>query len=428
MNLTKPDTRCHPLRIAMLSIHSSPIGPLGSRNTGGMSVYIRELAHQLGIFGHHVDIFTFDRGPQQQVPLYPNVRLIHLTHDPDCPLGKEALSACLPEVFEAIERFRRSERIDYDLIHSHYWISGVVGAMAQTKWRCPHVTMFHTLGMVKNKTCSGEHESDRRIAHERWLAKIADHIIAPTRRELDHLLRFYHAQPERISVIPCGVNLSLFQPLDRERARMQLGLDPHAEIILYVGRFAPLKGLDRLVKAVARLQNQLPDIRLVVVGGDGPDAESFLKLTRLAAQLGIQSRVTFAGRVEQQDLPPYYSAADLLALPSHYESFGLVVLEALACGTPVAVTPVGAVEALLRNGINGALIKSTAVEDVTRGIAQVLLGPAAKRTPAEQIRATVGDFSWPSIAAAVAGIYEDLLKAHKLEPPAVHKACTPLPN
>jgi D-inositol-3-phosphate glycosyltransferase len=233
-------------------------------------------------------------------------------------------------------------------------------------------------------------------------------------------MRFYHAQPERITVIACGVNLSLFQPLDRGQARMQLGLDPQAEIILYVGRFAPLKGLDRLFNAIARLHSQSADIHLVVVGGDGPDAESSRKLSRLAAQLGIQSHVTFAGRVEQQQLPPYYNAADLLVLPSHYESFGLVLLEALACGTPVAVTPVGAVEAFLRNGINGQLIKSTAVEDVTRSIAQLLFRPVAKRPCAEQIRATVMNFGWPNIALAVTGTYEKLLKVHKRELPEVH--------
>jgi D-inositol-3-phosphate glycosyltransferase len=420
--------RIRPLRIAMFSIHSSPIGPLGSQNTGGMSVYIRELAKIFGEYGHHVDIFTYGRGPAPQVMLYPNVRLVHLAQDRSFRIKKEDLSACLPEVYDALERFRNSEHISYDLIHSHYWLSGVVGAMAQTRWRCPHVTMFHTLGIVKNRTASGEHESDRRIAHERWLAKMADHIIVPSARERENLLHYYHAQPERISVIPCGVNLELFKPLDRGRARMQLGLDPRADIILYVGRFAPLKGLDRLLQALVRLKAQFARSHLVFVGGDGPHAESSRALSRLTAACGMQSHVTFAGRVEQHNLPPYYSAADLLVLPSHYESFGLVILESLACGTPVAVTPVGAVEAILSGGRNGVLIESAAVDDVARGIANLLEQPAATKPSAEQIRATVTEFSWPTIALAVAGIYERVLQARNRDLLLTQSACRPLPG
>jgi D-inositol-3-phosphate glycosyltransferase len=445
MEINRPDIQIRNLRIAMLSIHSSPIGPLGSQNTGGMSVYIRELAHELGLAGHHVDIFTSNRETVQQVALSPNVRLIHLDQlfRADQPLGsdqprgadrhrglqidKEALCSFLPDVFNALERFRRSEQLTYDLIHSHYWISGVVGAMAQMNWRCPHTVMFHTLGIVKNRTASAEHESDRRIAHERWLAKMADHIIAPANREQENLLRFYHAHPERISVIPCGVNLDMFRPQDPLASRLKLGFDPQAKIILYVGRFAPLKNLDKLLGAVALLKRQWPGIRLVIVGGDGPDAENFKALERLAGQLGVQSQVTFAGRVQQHKLPPYYNAADLLVLPSHYESFGLVVLEALACGTPVAVTPVGAVESILRNDISGTLIQSTAVEDVAEGIARILSRPAAKKPTAELIRSTVREFSWPRIASSVVDIYQTLVEAPLDERSRYHSAGSPLP-
>jgi D-inositol-3-phosphate glycosyltransferase len=401
-----------PLRIAMLSIHSSPLGPLGTQNTGGMSVYVRELSRHLGSFGHCVDIFTCVPGPSHPIPLGPNVRLIHLTGTADGEISKEHLPDHLTRIYHLLDRQRRAFGIDYDLIHSHYWISGVVGAMAQAQWRCPHLTMFHTLGIVKNISTRKENESDRRIAHERWLAKVADHIVVPAQRESDHLVHYYHARPENISVIPCGVDLNLFQPFDRASARSQLSLAANAELLLYVGRFAPLKGLDGLVDALRDLKPRYPHLRMMVVGGDGPQATSTRTLEQLVYRNGLSSCVDFAGRVDQDCLPPYYSAADVLVLPSHYESFGLVVLEALACGTPVAAAPVGAVESIVRTGFNGTLFRSAAAHHVAQGLQRMLDRPKERRPAAERIRTTVLTYGWDHIAVAVANTYADLLRQH----------------
>jgi D-inositol-3-phosphate glycosyltransferase len=398
------------LRIAMLSIHSSPIGPLGTRDTGGMSVYVREVSRWLGRMGHRIDIFTCAGGEYPQAALYPNVRLIHLAGALPADPSKARLPACLPGVFEAMDAYRKTHRVSYDLIHSHYWISGVVGALAQMRWRRPHLTMFHTLGAVKNSTCSGENESALRIAHERWLAMAADHVVVPAPREMQNLLDFYHARQSKISVIPCGVNLDLFRPMDGAAARKRLGLSVDADVVLYVGRFAPLKGVERLLGAMALLRPRFPRLQLMIVGGDGPSAQSHQALAALADRLGIQDIVRFMGRVEQKALPPYYNAADVLALPSHYESFGLVVLEALACGTPVAATHVGAVERIVRENMNGAIVDGRQAEDVAVAIGRVLGKPRSRRLSATQIRATVNGYGWPRIAAAVEAAYEALLE------------------
>ncbi|MEW6332629.1 MAG: glycosyltransferase, partial [Pseudomonadota bacterium] len=280
------------------------------------------------------------------------------------------------------------------------------------RWRCPHLTMFHTLGIVKNNTAAPENEPELRIAHERWLAKVADRIIVPAERERQNLLTFYHAPAERVSIIPCGVDPDAFKPRDRLAARRMLGLAADAQIALYVGRFAPLKGIDRLFAAVARLKERFPRLHLLVIGGDGPDAQSTRGLQQLVHELGVGSRTSFLGRIDQRELPPYYSAADLLAVTSHYESFGLVVLEALACGTPVLSTPVGAVETIIRNGVNGEVVASPAAADVAEGMARILSRPPQRRASTRRIRASVENYSWDKVARAVRQSYAALLMDH----------------
>ena len=402
-----------PLRVAMLCIHSSPVGPLGTQDTGGMSVYVRELARWLGHSGHSVDIYTYAATDEDLIELYPNVRLIRLASEDGERVPKEHLLQKLNTVFDALEAYRRRHALTYDLIHSHYWLSGVLGAMAQARWHCPHLTMFHTLGMVKNLTASGENESDCRISHERWLAKMADAIVVPAEREKAHLLSFYKAQADKIRVIPCGVNLDLFRPGDKVAARRRTNLPQDRDVALFVGRFAPLKGLEALLGAVT----QRPLLQLVVVGGDGPGAESTLALKHLAAALKIEDRVTFAGRVEQKRLPTYYQASDLLVVPSHYESFGLVVLEALACGIPVVATPVGAVEKIIRPDINGEVVSRSSSAMIADGIARVLQGHARKLYDPLKVRATVTHCGWGRIAADVIGVYGELIKSHRIHPP-----------
>lgn len=412
MALADLESEGRALRIAVLSIHSSPIGPLGTRDTGGMSVYVRELAKWLGRKGYLVDIFTYAPGEACEAILYPNVRLIHLAHNGARKIAKEQLADHLPRIFEALDAYRQAHNLEYDLIHSHYWLSGVVGAMASRLWECPHLIMFHTLGMAKNNTDAGENESRRRIAQERWLAGTADHVVVPAAAERDNLVRQYQADPAKLSIIPCGVDPQLFRPMEREAARSALGLPPDAPVVLFVGRFAPLKGIDRLLEAVAALQPDFPGLQLMVVGGDGPQTHSARELEGMAQRLGIGHAVHFQGRVCQQDLPPFYSAADLLALPSHYESFGLVVLEALACGTPVAATPVGAVTFVVQEGFNGSLMASPRAQDVARAIARLLARPYGSRPAREQIRATVLHYHWRHIAEAVARTYAMLLKPY----------------
>jgi D-inositol-3-phosphate glycosyltransferase len=402
------------LRIAMLSVHSSPIGELGTKNTGGMSVYVRELARQLGRRGHYVDIYTRLNGSiQKQIAqLYDNVRLIHLPAGDNGQMNKLALYEHLGEFFKELEAFRNRHSLDYDLIHSHYWLSGRVGSWAQERWEVPHVFVFHTVGAVKNSTSGSEKEPELRTAIEKHLARKCDRILVATDREREHLVQHYGACPENIGVVPCGVNLDVFRPLDKTAARQQLGFARDESIVLYVGRFAPVKGIDRLLEAIAHLKHH-QRLRLVIVGGDGDGAPEYKSFRRLARKLSIQDSVTFVGRIEQDELSPYYSAADVLAVPSHYESFGLVALESLASGTPVVATKVGAMESILREGETGYLVSNGSPRLLAKGVER-FISDSNGLSPHE-VRASVTGYAWSNVSSAMIDEYGAVLRQNRFE-------------
>lgn len=395
----------------MLSIHSSPIGALGTKDTGGMSVYVRELSHELGRRGHRVDIFTRQNHTRHRkvLDLYPNVRLVYLNIGNDGPISKSALHAYMKEFSDSLEQFRSGSSLCYDLIHSHYWLSGLLGKYAQQHWNVLHVLMFHTLGAVKNRTGIGVPESDLRIASEEELAKTCHRILAPTENEKENVITYYGAPQERIGVVPCGVNLNLFRPMDRLVARRRVGFDPKESIVLYVGRFDPLKGIDRLFSSVAHLKHRRR-FRLVIIGGDGRRSLEFKNLQELSRQKGIEDRVTFVGRVDQKELPPYYSAADVLVVPSYYESFGLVGLESLACGTPVVSTPVGKLQDILKSERIGRVVRNADPRSIARGIEAFLANSHKNRWPADTIRSTILPFHWSTVASAVIDEYRTVFR------------------
>lgn len=393
------------IKIAMLSIHSSPIGKLGSQDTGGMSVYVRELARELGGRGHRIDIYTLTQhsGHQKILNLHENVRLIHLGISNNRALSKLALYPYLPKFFRSLEKFRFHENLDYDVIHSHYWLSGRVGSCAQRLWNLPHLVMFHTLGALKNRTGMGMQEPSFRIAVEKELIHSCHRILAPTELERENLINYYSASAEKIGVVPCGVNLELFYPEEKVKARKKLGLDPNDVILLYVGRFESLKGITTLLEAMTYLKNH-PRLRLVIVGGDGHGTPESQSLKQKAKNLGMDKRIIFAGQIKQKNLPPYYSAADALVIPSHYESFGLVGLEALACGRPVVSTPVGAIEGLVLKGRTGQIVPDFSAQSLAKGIQSIITDHGIPSP--EVIRESVSEYSWSKVATEVIKEYE----------------------
>lgn len=402
----------HPLTIAMLCIHSSPIGILGTRKTGGMSVYVRALAREMGRAGHAVDIFTHGRpaGESAVTPLATNVRLITLDVGPHRPVGKGGLDRYADEYEGAIEIFRSGTRRAYDLIHSHYWISGQVGRILAKRWGRPHVISFHTLAALKARTGTGDPEPARRLQAEATLVRDSDALLVACPREKDNLTRFYAAVPDRIMQVPGGVDFERFRPRDRAAARRQLDFDLRNFILLSIGRLTPLKGQARIIEALALLGED-ERLKLVIVGGDGPQDPEQQRLQKIAARFGVGTQVIFTGSIPHRELPAYYAAADVYVQASHYESFGLVGLEALACGRPVVSSPVGIMATLGRRPQPGCILTDGRPAALAAGI-KALRSNAV--TPPAAIRATVREFNWTQAAATALEAYRHVIRRHPL--------------
>ncbi|MCU0560233.1 MAG: glycosyltransferase [Desulfobacterales bacterium] len=406
--------RTQPLHIAMISMHSSPIGRLGTPDTGGMSVYIRELARRLGGRGHRVDIFTRAESggfADRVQPLAENVRLVALSAGGGGALPKTALFPHVPAFFDALDQFHTATHRNYDLIHSHYWLSGLVGQRARQAWGVPHITTFHTLGKMKLRVCGPGTEPAARIRAERKLVEVCDRVLLTSAREKANLLRDAPARPTLLDVVPCGVNLELFQPILKPAARRRIGAAMDDAILLFVGRIAPEKGLDQLLCAFAHLPHR-HRVKVVVVGGEGGGDPGLQQAQALARGLGVAERIRFVGRVEQPELPYFYSAADMLVLPSAYESFGMVALEAIACGTPVVATPVGAMEELLHSGASGRLAADSSAVSLAAAIDRMLRDRAERPVAPEAVRRSALRFSWHRVAADVLKVYRLALATH----------------
>jgi len=399
-------------RIAFLSVHTSPLALAGTREAGGMNIYERELARELGRHGLRVDIFTRRQDPESLaiIPWEANVRVIPISAGPESPVPKEDVYRLLPQFLRGMMQFREATGEDYDLMHSHYWLSGWVGQALQSLWRLPHVTMFHSLGEAKNRARVSEHEPGYRIDAERQIAQSADRVICASQDEKEMLIRLYGVPDDNIELVPCGVDLEEFRPMDKAEVRRRLGF-PEEPIVLFVGRIEPLKGIDILVRAVAQVSE---DIRfcLVVVGGDASAEAEKTELRRLARKLGISRRVAFLDAVDHSLLPLYYNAADVCVVPSYYESFGLVALEAMACGTPVVASRVGGLQGTVRDSETGFLVPWRCPEPFAERLELLLENEELRRNLGEGARAAAEDYAWPRIAERVQAVYDRLMAVH----------------
>jgi D-inositol-3-phosphate glycosyltransferase len=397
------------LNIAMISIHSCPLGVLGGRDTGGMNVYVREMARELAKRGHTIDIYTMAHQPQHGPPinLGQNVRIIHLETGVNEGMPKLAIYDHIQRLACGAEDFRKYNQMEYDLIHSHYWLSGLIGKQLQALWHIPHAVMFHTLGAVKNSIGIGEYEPELRIDGEREVIDSCNHIIASTAKESEELIKHYGASPKKIAIIPCGVNLDLFKPVDKETARKELGLD-HQKVILFVGRIDPLKGLEQLLAALTYIEGEKPPL-LMIVGGDEHSQGQVQLLQQTAKDLQIEDRVSFVGSVAQDKLPLFYSAADICAIPSYYESFGMVALESLACGTPIVANNVGGMRYMVSHGEMGRIVCDNSPRNLASQISELFRQPEGNGQHIKTRRDRMTEFSWATIADRILQEYNRLL-------------------
>ncbi|GAB4489418.1 MAG: glycosyltransferase [Anaerolineales bacterium] len=410
------------LNVAMLSYHTCPLATLGGKDTGGMNVYVRDLTRALGQMGIHVDVFT--RSQDEHVPHvlhdlgYGN-RVVHIPAGPEKPLPKKELAAYLPQFAQGIQDFAAEKGIRYDVIHSHYWMSGLAAELLSDEWKTPIVHMFHTLGEMKNRIArdDSEREGAYRLDGERRVLARADRILAATLAEQAQLQWLYKADARKIVVIPPGVDTGHFYPIPADEAKDFIGVPRTDRMILFVGRIERLKGVDTLIRAMSclRLKNMKKPACLSVIGGDpnaSPEEMSaeMARLRGLCQDLCMDDMVIFLGKRGQDTLPYYYSAAEVLVMPSHYESFGMVALEAMACGTPVVASQVGGLAFLVQDGVTGFTVPDGDPEALCDRLTRLLDQPELRAQMARAAAESAGGYAWENIARQIVEVYTSLLQ------------------
>ena len=406
-----------PRRVAVLSVHTSPLAQPGTGDAGGMNVYVLETSRRLAALGVEVEVFTraTSRDQPPVVELEPGVTVRHLTAGPYEGLGKEDLPSQLCALTSGVLRAEAQHEPGwYDVVHSHYWLSGQVGWLASERWGVPLVHTAHTLAKVKNSALAEDDvpEPLRRVVGEQQVVDAADRLVANTADEARQLVQLYDADARRVVTVAPGVDLEHFRPGTASTARTRLGVPPDAVVLLFVGRLQPLKAPDVLLRAAARLLEQdaegLRD-RLVVAVVGGPSGNGQAepaRLRELAAALGLPVRFEAPSSAER--LRDWYTAADLVAVPSHNESFGLVALEAQACGTPVVATDVGGLRTTVRDGVSGLLVPGHDPAAWAGALRRALRNRTALSRGA---LAHAAEFSWTSTADGLLATYRDALRA-----------------
>lgn len=403
-------------RVAMMSVHTSPVATLGGKDAGGMNVHVRELARELGREGVDVDIFTrrSDTHTPEVVDISDRVRVVTIDAGAPAPIAKDEVFCVLPDFANACALYSLRAGSRYDIVHSHYWLSGWASHLLHRYWNAPTVHTFHTLARLKNAVHhNGFSEPDVRTQVERRLLDVLDYVIAPNPDERAEMVWRMGGDNSRICIIPPGVDLTRFHPGDARQARARLEL-PENPLVLFVGRIDPMKGIDTLLDAFAALRQSswsgLPP-KLVFIGGtliDGQTDAELAAVIRRAETLGIADDVLFRGSAPQDILPDYYAAATVAAVPSRYESFGLVAVEAMACGLPVVASRAGGLKFTVEDGRSGLLVPPEEPRALASALGRVIRDAGLRSSLQVGARQAAIRFSWHAVGPAMLNLYERL--------------------
>ncbi|HEV2527959.1 MAG TPA: glycosyltransferase [Thermomicrobiales bacterium] len=403
-------------RIGMISLHTSPLAPLGSQDAGGMNLYVRELARHLARQGRIVDIYTRRTDPHTPTVIVdvPGVNVIHLTAGPAGRVPKTELYALTDEFADAMLAYMVANGLRYSAIHAHYWLSGVAAARVKDATGTPFVQMFHTTAFHKNAANDrAHHESQLRERVESRLLNIADAVIAGNPDEREDLAARRNANDGMVCMIPLGVDLDRFVPGETAVARQDAGLPTDGPLMLFVGRIDPIKGLDILIDALHRVARgwvgATPPPRLVLVGGEldgaGDPVGPLATVATQIDEMGLRDYVILLGSRDQQELATLYQAVDFVVIPSRYESFGLVAVEAMASGTPVIASRAGGLPWSVRDGVAGLLVPPANTLALTDAILELTLNVGRRERLAARARVEAARFSWDTVATAMSGVY-----------------------
>ena len=406
--------------VALLTVHSCPFSDIGGAENGGMSVYIREVNRALTAQGVPTVIFTRreDAGAPHEVDLPEGSRLVHINAGPEKPLDKNSVFYHLPEFLDGVAAYARDEGVEFRVIHSHYWLSGWVGKRLGELWGVPWLHTAHTLGRVKDRDRppGAASEPVLRVAVEDEIVRDCNRLVVHTAQEREDMAVLYGSGRDCVAIVPPGVDLAVFKPVPHQALSRELGILPGEKVVLFTGRLERLKGLETLIFAVASLlQSGFPGIRLVVLGDDSSsgrlEAGSFAgeraRLEALCAEIGIDDRVSFLGRVPHDQLPGYYSLADVVAVPSYSESFGLVALEAQACHTPVVASRVGGLRQLVLDGITGYTVARHDPQDYAGALGRILSDDQLRSVMGVAAGRLARAYSWDATARRLLDVYAE---------------------
>ncbi len=416
--------------IALISEHGDPAAKIGKDAAGGQNVYVRQVGESLAKLGWQVDMFTRKSNPEDPtiVEHSPHCRTIRLTAGPERYVPRDELFQYMPEFVASFKKFQQQEGINYPLAHTNYWMSGWVGLQLQECQNIQLIHTYHSLGAVKYQSVSEIPTiAATRLAVEKQILEQAHSVVATSPQELDDL-RTLVSRLGKIDIIPCGTDVSNFRPISKAEARKQLGIKSNQKIVLYVGRFDKRKGIETLIRATGELRAQLEqgeeidpqNLKLVIVGGSDPqeaDGTERRRVEQIVADLDLQANTEFVGMVGHDKLPLYYTAADVCVIPSHYEPFGLVAIEAMACGTPVVASAVGGLKFTVISEETGLLVPPHDVAKFAQAIERILTDDLWSRKVRKQASLRVQqNFSWTGVAIQLSDLYRRLLAQSLLDP------------
>ena len=398
------------MKILIISYHTCPENKLGSKDSGGLNIYLHEISNELGTKGHTVDIFTreHDIHDPLEIEINNNSKVIHLNAG-DLAEEKHQMHNYIDLFTSNLINYIDEQNLQYDLIYSNYWMSGIVGKLISEKLKIPHIITFHTMGLTKRSVNYLENESDFRIENELDLIKKSDAIVVPTQQEKENLILNYKSE-NNIYIVSPGVDLEKFKSKNKFESREKLGLSQTTKILLSVGRLEPIKGYDVLINALSFLNiSDDFDVRLLIIGGDSKSQNELERLNSLKLKHGLSNQVNFLGAIDHDELPIYLSAADVFVMPSAYETFGIAALEASACNLPVIAPQVGGLKSVVKHGQTGFLSVNKSPESLMHYLEILLKNKPLRELFGVNSRLHAMNYSWGKSSEDLISVFEDVL-------------------
>ncbi|MBD2138230.1 glycosyltransferase family 1 protein [Anabaena sp. FACHB-1237] len=410
-------------QIALISVHGDPAIEIGREEAGGQNVYVRQVGEALGELGWQVDMFSRRISADQEIIVQHNshCRTIRLTAGPTEFVSRDVGFQYLPQFVDQLMAFQKENDLKYELVHTNYWLSSWVGMQLKKRQGTKQVHTYHSLGVIKYNTIENiPLVASQRLSVEKEVLETAERIVATSPQEKEHM-RTLVSQKGMIDIIPCGTDVRQFGSIGKIAARAELGIDPDTKVVLYVGRFDPRKGIETLVRAVRESKfYESKKIQLIIGGGSIPgnsDGRERDRIEGIVKELGMVECTSFPGCLSRDILPAYYAAADICVVPSHYEPFGLVAIEAMSSGTPVIASDVGGLQFTVVNEETGLLVPPRNVPAFSHAIDRILSNPAWQEKLGHEAKRRVNNkFSWDGVASQLDQLYLQLLEQSTREP------------